>query len=72
MEDRLMRRLQLVGVSLVLCLFVGAVGLDAQDGQRNITRERSGQKWALLIGVDDYSYVNKLDYCGQDMRALRE
>jgi formylglycine-generating enzyme required for sulfatase activity len=73
MEDRLMRRLQLVGLSLLVSFVVGAVGLHAQDGQRNITRQRnSGQKWALLIGVDDYAYVNKLESCGQDMRALRE
>jgi hypothetical protein len=30
------------------------------------------QKWALLIGVDDYAHVNKLRCCGQDVRGLRE
>jgi sulfatase modifying factor 1 len=71
MEDRLMRRLRYV--VLLLGLSAGVVGLYAQDGQKTNTRERSGgQKWALLIGVDDYAHVNKLDSCGQDMRGLRE
>jgi sulfatase modifying factor 1 len=68
-----MRRLQFVGLFLFLGLFVGVVGLYGQDGQKNIKRERGdGNKWALLIGVDDYAHVNKLESCGQDMRALRE
>lgn len=28
------------------------------------------QRWALLIGVDDYAYAQKLQYCGADQRAL--
>src|SRR5262245_56609267 len=73
MEDCRMRRLQIVGLSLLVSLFICAVWLHAEDGQRNVTRERSGgQKWALLIGVDDYTHVNKLASCGQDMRALRQ
>ncbi len=31
-----------------------------------------GQRWALLIGVDDYTWASKLQYCGADMRALAE
>lgn len=30
------------------------------------------QRWALLIGVDDYAYAQKLSYCGADQRAMRE
>src|SRR5262249_55005385 len=72
-EVRLMPRYPLVTLSLFLSLFVSARGLYAQEGQRNLTRDRTGkQKWALLIGVDDYAYVNKLESCGQDMRSLRE
>jgi formylglycine-generating enzyme required for sulfatase activity/uncharacterized caspase-like protein len=68
-----MRRSSLVGLSLLLSLFMGAHRLYAQDGQRNIKRDRPApQKWALLIGVDDYSYANKLESCGRDMRALYE
>ncbi len=32
---------------------------------------KPSQKWALLIGVNDYAYINKLKYCGADMEALR-
>ncbi|QGJ71314.1 Hypothetical protein PBC10988_30180 [Planctomycetales bacterium 10988] len=31
-----------------------------------------GEKYALLIGVDDYTHLNPLDFCGADIRALRE
>jgi hypothetical protein len=34
--------------------------------------EQSGQRWAILIGVDDYAEVRKLKYCGADQRALRD
>jgi formylglycine-generating enzyme required for sulfatase activity len=27
-------------------------------------------RWALLIGVDDYTWAKKLEYCGADMQAL--
>jgi formylglycine-generating enzyme required for sulfatase activity len=31
-----------------------------------------GERWAVLIGVDDYAHLNPLNYCGGDMLALRE
>ncbi|QGJ71312.1 Hypothetical protein PBC10988_30160 [Planctomycetales bacterium 10988] len=31
-----------------------------------------GQKYALLIGVDDYTHLNPLKFCGSDMRGLRD
>lgn len=31
-----------------------------------------GQKWAVLIGVDDYTELRKLHYSGNDQRALAE
>jgi sulfatase modifying factor 1 len=64
-----MRRLQLVG----LLLLVAAAWLYAQDGQRNLTRDRpANQKWAVLIGVDQYTNVTKLKCCGKDALALQE
>ena len=30
----------------------------------------AGRRWALLIGVDQYKRLTKLQYCGDDMRAL--
>src|SRR5436190_24177567 len=30
------------------------------------------QRWAVLVGVDDYAYAQKLQYCGADQRALRD
>jgi len=35
--------------------------------------EKPGSKrWALLIGVTDYTAVQKLRFCGEDMRALKD
>jgi hypothetical protein len=28
------------------------------------------QRWALLVGVDDYAYAQKLEYCGADQLAF--
>jgi formylglycine-generating enzyme required for sulfatase activity len=28
------------------------------------------ERWAVLVGVDDYAYAQKLKYCGADQRAL--
>ncbi len=33
---------------------------------------RVSQRWALLIGVDDYANANRLSYCGADQVAMRE
>ncbi|MCE9607985.1 MAG: SUMF1/EgtB/PvdO family nonheme iron enzyme [Planctomycetia bacterium] len=30
------------------------------------------ERWALLIGVDDYANANDLNYCGADQRSLRD
>src|SRR5436190_15998112 len=30
------------------------------------------QRWAVLVGIDDYAYAQKLQYCGADQRALRD
>jgi formylglycine-generating enzyme required for sulfatase activity len=35
-------------------------------------RDSGSGRWALLIGVDDYTWAKKLEYCGADMRALAE
>ena len=34
--------------------------------------EQAGSRWAVLIGVDDYSEVHKLRFAGNDQRALAE
>jgi formylglycine-generating enzyme required for sulfatase activity len=68
-----MRRVPSVGLSLLLALFTAAGGLQAQDGQKNLTRDRAAnQKWAVLIGVDQYTNATKLDCCGKDALALKD
>ncbi len=41
----------------------------AQD-KKNDAKKKS-ERWAVLIGVDDYAYAKDLQFCGADMQALR-
>jgi formylglycine-generating enzyme required for sulfatase activity len=57
----------------ILAVF-GALAL-AQQARGQIVRRPAkpvGNRWALLIGVEDYIQLEKLHYCGADMRALRD
>jgi formylglycine-generating enzyme required for sulfatase activity len=72
-----MYRTRSVPVCIALLLIAGWVGSAyAQAGaspEKLIVRERLGsQKWAVLIGVNDYLHVNDLSYCGRDVAALRD
>lgn len=63
------------GVICAMLVFASlAVAQPEQPAEmRNVVVERTGsQKWALLIGVDDYLNANDLAYCGRDVAALRE
>ncbi len=61
-------------LAVMLIMLVPVVGwCQANSDARNITRNQfGGQKWAILIGIDDYIHVKDLHYCGADMRALRD
>ena len=64
----------LLGVfTLVLTLGTNTTFGQPTAGTRNVVVQPKGsQRWALLIGVDDYVVAKKLDYCGADMRALKD
>ncbi len=53
-----------------------AVGLLATRGQTQDKKDDKPkarhQRWAILIGVDDYAQAQDLQYCGADQRAFRE
>ncbi len=55
-----------VGVFTLACL--AGVGRAAEAPKK----ESGQQKWAVLVGVDDYANAGKLRYCGADQRALRD
>ncbi len=58
---------------LCLALSLAVASLHAQQGTRQIVREEAGpQRWAVLIGVNDYVELEDLKYCGRDMQALAE
>ena len=46
---------------------------QTSSDRKSLLVERTGnQKWALLIGVNDYSYVTDLKFCGNDIVALQK
>jgi formylglycine-generating enzyme required for sulfatase activity len=45
--------------------------LTAQPGRAAET-PKVAQRWAVLVGVDDYAYAQKLQYCGADQIALSQ
>jgi hypothetical protein len=53
--------------SLLVAAFVG--GILALPGVRPAG---AGERWAVLIGVDDYNEAQDLKYCAADQRSLRE
>jgi hypothetical protein len=69
-EDLTMHRRMFFGVFGLLALASVVAVLPAQDG-RNSNRSPNS-KWAILIGVENYANVTKLDCSGKDMDALRD
>jgi len=58
----------LFGFGLFAISFAGLAEATAQD----VNSKRASEKWAVLIGVDDYAYAKDLKYCGADMQALQK
>src|SRR5262249_32903456 len=54
-----------------VCGFLWCVG-DRATAQPTGKPRKVAERFALLIGVDDYANINKLQFCGADQRALRE
>jgi len=52
----------------VLLAAAGPLAAPARQPGAGLGRIR----WALLIGVDDYLWLRKLNFCGADMQALAE
>ncbi len=48
-------------VGLLLLVVASAIAAD----------QKPGEKWAVLVGVDDYAYAKDLQFCGADMRSLK-
>ena len=53
---------------LLLSLLKSQPEVVAQD----TAAPRKSEKWAVLIGVDDYAYARDLKYCGADMQGLQK
>jgi formylglycine-generating enzyme required for sulfatase activity len=55
-----------------MLLVLLAMRVPGAIGQERSVARRGAQKWAVLVGVDDYSELRKLHYSGNDQRALAE
>ena len=56
--------------SALLLAQLGLPGRAAEPAKKP-TEKRVGNRWAILVGVDNYAEIEKLRYCGADMRELR-
>ena len=45
---------------------------EARVPQEGPAESKGPRKRALLIGVNDYAFLNDLDFCGRDIQSLRE
>ena len=61
-----MPRWNLVGVSAALCSLVWAPLSSAGESLRTET----GERWALLIGINEYQAAGRLQFCREDAEAL--
>jgi formylglycine-generating enzyme len=55
--------------SYILPEFIALIGL-LNASPLAIAADKSPQRWAMLIGVDEYAYVHQLKYCVADQEAL--
>lgn len=53
---------------LALGWFAAACPLVAEEGAP--TGSPEGEKWALLVGIDDYAEISDLKYCRRDIQML--
>ena len=70
---RIMRRWQYVlSVWLLVCTSgVGHLRADDETSQPKNKDKAQNEKWALLIGVNDYASLTKLNCCVQDQTAFK-
>lgn len=54
----------------ILVAFFGFIVCAAAPAAGQLSPEKAGTRWALLIGVDDYGEIRKLRFAGDDQRAL--
>ena len=58
-------------LGLLVLAFLGS-GFAFGQQESNKTRKGTGQRYAILIGVDDYNELEDLRFCGADQVAFRD
>jgi hypothetical protein len=58
-----------VAISVFLLLATQGPAAEQKPGQKP---KREPGRWALLVGVDDYTELGKLRFAGNDQRALAD
>ena len=56
----------------IVCAYTFSLSLGLIESQTRGDDQIAGQKWALLIGVNDYVQLRDLKYCQRDAEALRD
>lgn len=64
-------RLLLIALTVVAASWSSAAPAFAQAPTVNVTNPTAG-RWAVLVGIDDYTNVRDLNYCVADQRALQQ
>lgn len=62
--------LLLMVVGLLAIVWSSRTAVTAKD--EPASGKRKAEHWAVLIGVDDYAYAKDLQFCGADMKSLRD
>lgn len=62
-----MKRMRLLAI---LCLVMGEAASAQQNPKDLVVEPIAGKRWALLIGVEKYSNIRRLDYCDEDVGEL--
>ncbi|HAH49328.1 MAG TPA: hypothetical protein DCM07_31720 [Planctomycetaceae bacterium] len=60
------------GILLIHAAVIISNGVSSGQEKSLLVEPRASQKWAILIGVNDYINVKNLKFCGNDITALQK
>ena len=59
------------GILLIHAAVIISTGVSSGQEKTLLVEPRASQKWAILIGVNDYINVKNLKFCGNDITAYK-
>ena len=64
--------LKLCGILLIHAAVIVSTGVSSGQEKTLLVEPKASQKWAIMIGVNDYINVKNLKFCGNDITALQK